>query len=58
MRIAVAQFMQESDTFNPVLTHLEDFQRSGLFFGNEILQAEKTDLEERMNLSCSRSCPA
>lgn len=41
MRIAIAQIAQESDTFNPLLTELEDFKRSGLFFGDEILQTEK-----------------
>jgi len=38
MRIAIAQIAQETDTFNPVPTGLEDFELRGLYFGGEILQ--------------------
>jgi microcystin degradation protein MlrC len=37
MRVAVAQIVQETNTFNPVLSTLEDFQKGGLYLGKEIL---------------------
>ena len=37
MRIAVAEISQETDTFSPVLTGLEDFELNGLLYGDEIL---------------------
>lgn len=38
MRIAFAQIWQETHTFNPILTGVEDFKHGGLYFGNEIIE--------------------
>jgi len=38
MRIAIAEMIQETDTFSPILTGLKDFETSGLFWGDEILE--------------------
>lgn len=38
MRIAIADISQETDTFSPRLTGLEDFELNGLLYGNEILE--------------------
>jgi microcystin degradation protein MlrC len=37
MRIAIAEISQETDTFSPILTTLQDFEQTGLYFGDEIL---------------------
>ena len=41
MRIAIAKIFQETDTFSPVLYTLDDFQRFGIFYGEEILERFK-----------------
>jgi len=38
MRIAVASFVQETDSFSPLLTTLDDFRQQGLHFGEEVLE--------------------
>ena len=38
MRIAIAEVTQETDTFNPLLTNLENFEVGGLYLGDEILE--------------------
>jgi microcystin degradation protein MlrC len=38
MRIAVAQILQETNTFNPLPCTLEDFNAGGLLFGHDILE--------------------
>lgn len=38
MRIFVAEFKQESNSFNPILTRLDDFARTGIVHGNSLLQ--------------------
>lgn len=38
MRIAIAEIAQETCSFNPVPTKLEDFELGGLYFGDEILK--------------------
>ena len=38
MRIAVASFVQETDSFSPLLTTLDDFRQQGLYFGQEVLE--------------------
>lgn len=38
MRIAIAEISQETDTFSPILTTLSDFEQTGLYFGDEILE--------------------
>ena len=38
MRIAFAQIWQETHTFNPIMTSLEDFKQGGLYFGDEIFE--------------------
>ena len=45
MRIAFAQIWQETHTFNPILTDIDDFKQGGLYFGDEILEKMK-DLGE------------
>jgi microcystin degradation protein MlrC len=37
MRIAIAEISQETDTFSPILTGLAEFERNGLYFGDQIL---------------------
>ncbi len=37
MRLALAQFGQETDTFNPEPTTLEDFRAFGLYLGDEVV---------------------
>ncbi len=37
MRIAIAEICQETDTFSPILTGLPDFEKNGLYYGEEIL---------------------
>ena len=37
MRIAIAEISQETDTFSPIPTTQQDFEQSGLYFGDEIL---------------------
>jgi microcystin degradation protein MlrC len=37
MKIAIAQFWQETNTFCPILTELETFEQNGLFFGDEMI---------------------
>jgi microcystin degradation protein MlrC len=37
MKIAIAEISQETDTFSPVLTGLLEFERNGLYCGDEIL---------------------
>jgi microcystin degradation protein MlrC len=41
MRIAIAQISQETDTFSPILTTLENFEQSGLFYGEEMLEESR-----------------
>jgi microcystin degradation protein MlrC len=36
MRIAIAEFSQETDTFSPILSEIADFKKSTLLFGDEI----------------------
>ena len=38
MRIALAEFAQETDSFSPLVADLSDFEAYGLYFGDEILQ--------------------
>lgn len=38
MRIAIAEISQETDTFSPIPTTLRDFEQTGLYFGNEVLE--------------------
>ena len=38
VRIAFAQIWQETHTFNPILTDIEDFKQGGLYFGDEIFE--------------------
>lgn len=38
MRIAVAEIAQETDTFSPLSTTLQDFELHGLYFGEEVLE--------------------
>jgi microcystin degradation protein MlrC len=38
MKIAIAEISQETDTFSPIPTTLRDFEQTGLYFGNEILE--------------------
>jgi len=38
VRIAIAEVGQETDTFSPLLTTLDQFESHGLFHGDEILQ--------------------
>lgn len=38
MRIAIAQIMQETNTFSAVATGLRGFEQGGLYFGDEILE--------------------
>jgi len=38
MRIAVAEIMQETDSFSPLTAELGDFETYGLYFGKEILE--------------------
>jgi microcystin degradation protein MlrC len=38
MRIAVGQLTQESNTFNPVLTTLADFEAFGFYLGDEVVE--------------------
>ena len=38
MRIAVAEVVQETDTFSPIIADLGDFEKYGLFYGPEILE--------------------
>lgn len=38
MRIAVAEIMQETDTFSPCLADLSEFEQYGLYSGQEILE--------------------
>ena len=45
MRIAFAQIWQETHSFNPILTDVEDFKQGGLYFGEEIF-AKMEDLGE------------
>ena len=45
MRIAFAQIWQETHSFNPILTGVEDFRQGGLYFGDEIF-AKMEDLGE------------
>ena len=37
MRIAIAEFSQETDTFSPILSKIEDFEKSTCLFGSDIL---------------------
>ena len=37
MRIAIAQIVQETNTFSPIVSRLTDFKQGGLHFGAEIL---------------------
>lgn len=38
MRIAIAEMVQETGSFSPMLANLADFETYGLYFGDEILQ--------------------
>jgi microcystin degradation protein MlrC len=38
MRIAIAEISQETDTFSPILTTMQDFEQAGLYYGQEILE--------------------
>lgn len=38
MRIAVAEVAQETDSFSPMTADLKDFEETGLYFGDEILE--------------------
>ena len=38
MRITFAQIWQETHTFSPIPTGLEEFKQGGLYLGNEILE--------------------
>ncbi len=38
MKIAIGQVSQETNTFSPVRTNLEDFERYGLYFGSTIVE--------------------
>lgn len=38
MRIAIAEVAQETDSFSPIRTELDQFETYGLYFGNEILE--------------------
>lgn len=40
-RVAVAEFAQETDSFTPLRTTLEDFESYGLYFGQELLDRMK-----------------
>ncbi|NQT58618.1 MAG: M81 family metallopeptidase [Bacteroidetes bacterium] len=37
MRIAIAEFSQETDTFSPILSEVDDFKKSTCLFGSNIL---------------------
>jgi microcystin degradation protein MlrC len=38
MRIAIADISQETDTFSPIPTGLQDFEQVGLYFGGQVLE--------------------
>ncbi len=41
MRIAIAKIFQETDTFNPVSFGLQDFERFGITYGQEIIDRSR-----------------
>ena len=41
MRIAIAKIFQETDTFNPVPFGLQDFERFGITYGQEIIDRSR-----------------
>ena len=38
MRVAIAEIVQETDSFNPIHSGLPEFERYGLYEGEEILE--------------------
>lgn len=38
MKIAIAEISQETDTFSPIPTTLSDFEQSGLYLGDEVVE--------------------
>jgi len=36
LRIAFAEFAQETDSFSPIVAELSDFEAYGLYFGDEV----------------------
>ena len=38
LRVAIAQFLQEQNTFSPIKTKIEDFEQYGLYYRDEIIE--------------------